>query len=254
MSQQGGRSTGHEDDWWGQLYDDSTEDTGPTPAADSLDDRFASAAGAVRSAGTAAGTGTAAGACAPVSGGDDDTHHADDSDQVDGVDDADLAGPVGSVPAPRAERPGPRGRTDWWARQGQGADTGTGTGTGWDPGDPGSGLADERDARHDAGRGTGRDVGRHAGRGVGWAADPNASSAAGQGADVDARGVEADPGTPPPERYRAPWEPPSATPPGPENFLPGPLPPGFDERAPHGPASSTPDGRTPTETPSAPSA
>ncbi|MGW3142520.1 protein phosphatase 2C domain-containing protein [Streptomyces sp. NPDC001139] len=49
MSQQGGRPTGHDDDWWGQLYDDSTEDTGPTPAADTLDDRFASAAGAVHS-------------------------------------------------------------------------------------------------------------------------------------------------------------------------------------------------------------
>ncbi|MGW1719647.1 protein phosphatase 2C domain-containing protein [Streptomyces sp. NPDC002156] len=47
MSQQGERSTGHEDDWWGQLYDDSTEDTGPTAAGDSLDDRFASAAGTV---------------------------------------------------------------------------------------------------------------------------------------------------------------------------------------------------------------
>ncbi|MGP4008397.1 protein phosphatase 2C domain-containing protein, partial [Streptomyces sp. 4N124] len=47
MSQQGGSPTGHEDDWWGQLYDDSTDDTGPTAAPDSLDDRFASAAGAV---------------------------------------------------------------------------------------------------------------------------------------------------------------------------------------------------------------
>lgn len=47
MSQQGERPTGHEDDWWGQLYDDSTEDTGPTAVADSLDDRFASAAGTV---------------------------------------------------------------------------------------------------------------------------------------------------------------------------------------------------------------
>ncbi|MFI1356514.1 protein phosphatase 2C domain-containing protein [Streptomyces sp. NPDC020898] len=47
MSQQGERSTGHEDDWWGQLYDDSTEDTGPTAAGDSLDDRFASAADTV---------------------------------------------------------------------------------------------------------------------------------------------------------------------------------------------------------------
>ncbi|MEU6477572.1 protein phosphatase 2C domain-containing protein [Streptomyces sp. NPDC047017] len=47
MSQQGGRPTGHEADWWGQLYDDSAGDTGPTAAADSLDDRFASAADAV---------------------------------------------------------------------------------------------------------------------------------------------------------------------------------------------------------------
>ncbi|MET9773660.1 protein phosphatase 2C domain-containing protein [Streptomyces sp. NPDC006367] len=46
MSQQGGRPTGSEDDWWGQLYDD-TGDTGPAAAADSLDDRFASAANTV---------------------------------------------------------------------------------------------------------------------------------------------------------------------------------------------------------------
>ncbi|MGW1807588.1 protein phosphatase 2C domain-containing protein [Streptomyces sp. NPDC002078] len=43
MSQQGGRPARPEDDWWGQLYDDSTEDTGPTAGPDSLDDRFASA-------------------------------------------------------------------------------------------------------------------------------------------------------------------------------------------------------------------
>ncbi|TPQ17004.1 protein phosphatase 2C domain-containing protein [Streptomyces sporangiiformans] len=47
MSQQGEKPTGHDDDWWGQLYDDSTEDTGPAPVSDSLDDRFASAAGTV---------------------------------------------------------------------------------------------------------------------------------------------------------------------------------------------------------------
>ncbi|MGW1163776.1 protein phosphatase 2C domain-containing protein [Streptomyces sp. NPDC002519] len=47
MSLQGERSGGHEDDWWGQLYDGSTGDTGPAPGADSLDDRFASAAGTV---------------------------------------------------------------------------------------------------------------------------------------------------------------------------------------------------------------
>ena len=50
MSQQGGRPTGREDDWWGQLYD-STDDTGPAPAPDTLDDRFASAAGAVEDGG-----------------------------------------------------------------------------------------------------------------------------------------------------------------------------------------------------------
>ncbi|CAM5613173.1 3D-(3,5/4)-trihydroxycyclohexane-1,2-dione hydrolase [Streptomyces tendae] len=61
MSQQGGRPTGPtdpEDDWWGQLYDDSTDDTGPTAAPDSLDDRFASASGTV-ARGPAPGTGDA---------------------------------------------------------------------------------------------------------------------------------------------------------------------------------------------------
>ncbi|MFG2353324.1 protein phosphatase 2C domain-containing protein [Streptomyces sp. NPDC048521] len=43
MSQQGGKPARHEDDWWRQLYDDSTADTGPTAAPDSLDDRYASA-------------------------------------------------------------------------------------------------------------------------------------------------------------------------------------------------------------------
>ncbi|MEU5199258.1 protein phosphatase 2C domain-containing protein [Streptomyces scabiei] len=47
MSQQGERPTGHEDDWWRQLYDDTNGDTGPSVAADSLDDRFASAADTV---------------------------------------------------------------------------------------------------------------------------------------------------------------------------------------------------------------
>ncbi|WP_217207261.1 PP2C family serine/threonine-protein phosphatase [Streptomyces sp. AC550_RSS872] len=60
MSQQGGRPTGHEDDWWGQLYGDFTEDTGPTAAPDSLDDRFASAAGAVNQPAAAGASGTGA--------------------------------------------------------------------------------------------------------------------------------------------------------------------------------------------------
>ncbi|WP_327352496.1 protein phosphatase 2C domain-containing protein [Streptomyces sp. NBC_01304] len=45
MSQQGDRRTGTSgdgDDWWGKLYDES-DDTGPVPAPDTLDDRFDSA-------------------------------------------------------------------------------------------------------------------------------------------------------------------------------------------------------------------
>ncbi|MET9685651.1 protein phosphatase 2C domain-containing protein [Streptomyces coeruleorubidus] len=76
MSQQGGRPTGPEDDWWGQLYDDSTGDTGPAPVPDSLDDRFASAAGAVGGRGVpVAGAGEGAVSQpvvpAPRSGADD---------------------------------------------------------------------------------------------------------------------------------------------------------------------------------------
>ncbi|MGW3911293.1 protein phosphatase 2C domain-containing protein [Streptomyces sp. NPDC005070] len=58
MSQQGEKPTGHEDDWWRQLYDDSTEDTGPAAVPDSLDDRFASASGTL---GDGLGTGPEAG-------------------------------------------------------------------------------------------------------------------------------------------------------------------------------------------------
>ncbi|MFG2474684.1 protein phosphatase 2C domain-containing protein [Streptomyces fagopyri] len=63
MSQQGESRTGHEDDWWGQLYDDSTRDTGAAAGPDSLDDRFASAAGTVGA--EPAGAGPAARSQAP---------------------------------------------------------------------------------------------------------------------------------------------------------------------------------------------
>ncbi|MEV8044478.1 protein phosphatase 2C domain-containing protein [Streptomyces griseoluteus] len=43
MSQQGEGPTRQDDDWWGQLYDETADDTGPAPAPDSLDDRYASA-------------------------------------------------------------------------------------------------------------------------------------------------------------------------------------------------------------------
>ncbi|MEV2242995.1 protein phosphatase 2C domain-containing protein [Streptomyces sp. NPDC049970] len=47
MSQQGDRPAAHEDDWWRELYDDTARDTGPSGAADTLDDRFDSATDAV---------------------------------------------------------------------------------------------------------------------------------------------------------------------------------------------------------------
>ncbi|MFI5962161.1 protein phosphatase 2C domain-containing protein [Streptomyces asoensis] len=102
MSQPGGRPTGHEDDWWGQLYDDDTaEDTGPARTGDSLDDRFASAAGAVHPAeGTGDGAGPQDGAAPP------------DPESTGGPD-----GPRAphTVPAPRAQPPGSAGGDDWWA-------------------------------------------------------------------------------------------------------------------------------------------
>ncbi|MFJ6434089.1 protein phosphatase 2C domain-containing protein [Streptomyces sp. NPDC091416] len=51
MSQQGEWPAAHEDDWWRRLYDESAPDTGASQAADSLDDRFDSASGAVGSDG-----------------------------------------------------------------------------------------------------------------------------------------------------------------------------------------------------------
>ncbi|WP_329206158.1 protein phosphatase 2C domain-containing protein [Streptomyces sp. NBC_00683] len=47
MSQQGETPAAHEDDWWRRLYDETAPDTGPSSAADSLDDRFDSASDAV---------------------------------------------------------------------------------------------------------------------------------------------------------------------------------------------------------------
>ncbi|MFI9253844.1 protein phosphatase 2C domain-containing protein [Streptomyces sp. NPDC053069] len=101
MSQQGGRPARPEDDWWGQLYDDSTEDTGPTAAADSLDDRFASAKRTLTGRpGTAAprepGPGTRGGTAA---------------DAVTGADAPDRGDTSGSTPPGRTTLPPPR--TPW---------------------------------------------------------------------------------------------------------------------------------------------
>ncbi|MFJ1809305.1 MULTISPECIES: protein phosphatase 2C domain-containing protein [unclassified Streptomyces] len=283
MSQQGGTPTGHEDDWWGQLYDDSTEDTGPARTADSLDDRFASAAGAVRSADAAESVGTGAAAA---------SRHPEG-----GADAADAPGAAGPVPAPRAEPAEPGGRPDWWtsptataagtttsaeatvppprsrstAESAPGRDIGrlggpdfeqAGSSAGAGPRDGPGRDVDGRDGRGDAGhdgergvglgaerdseRGPRRDTVRGTGRdGVGGSP---VRDAAGAGADVGAGGVEAGPGVRPPGRHRAPWEPPSVTPAGATNFPPGPLPQGFAQRQSRGSASGT-DGLTSTGTP-----
>ncbi|MFI5873620.1 protein phosphatase 2C domain-containing protein [Streptomyces sp. NPDC051445] len=281
MSQQGGTPTGHEDDWWGQLYDDSTEDTGPARTADSLDDRFASAAGAVRSAGAA----ESAGAAAP-------------RQPESGAEPADAPGVTGSVPAPRAEGSAPRGRTDWWTSPptttagtqsspqvtvpsprtwdttgstpgrdaargpgraagsdgegGLGRDAGrrpeSDAGPGDDPGVGGTaGRSGEREVGVDAVRGAASRTGRGPGPDDGVGGD--APDASGAGAGSSAGAVEADRDVRPPGRHRAPWEPPPATPAGPTGFPPGPLPPGFTERPPGAPAPAVGDGSTPSDPP-----
>ncbi|MDQ0752297.1 hypothetical protein QF034_006528 [Streptomyces africanus] len=113
MSQQGGRPTGPEDDWWGQLYDDSTGDTGPAPAPDSLDDRFASAAGAVGDRGVA-GTGAGERAVSepvvppPRAGADDimDTPRASGPAPRRAPWEPPPARPTGPVTFPTAKRQG----------------------------------------------------------------------------------------------------------------------------------------------------
>lgn len=91
MSQQGGRPTGPEDDWWGQLYDDTTEDAGPTTAHDTLDDRFASAAGTL---------GEGAGVPAPRAG--DETARASTESPKPEWDEAQ---PADEPPPPHPTRP-----------------------------------------------------------------------------------------------------------------------------------------------------
>ncbi|MEU9167182.1 protein phosphatase 2C domain-containing protein [Streptomyces sp. NPDC048420] len=107
MSQQGGRPTGHEDDWWGQLYD-STDDTGPTPAPDSLDDRFASAAGAVSRDGSGGAGRTAEEPAAPADDGSGRTGPGGTRPGFDAAAAGERgrrSGPGTGVPAPRSGFP-----------------------------------------------------------------------------------------------------------------------------------------------------
>ncbi|MER6524240.1 protein phosphatase 2C domain-containing protein [Streptomyces sp. NPDC001508] len=108
MSQQGGGPARDADDWWGQLYDDSTQDTGPAPATDSLDDRFASASHTLSpgvpsppaaEAGTDRGTSESRPGARPGSGSED------------------APGP----PGPPNSGPGAGGRSDEWRADAAGA-------------------------------------------------------------------------------------------------------------------------------------
>nr|WP_306948422.1 protein phosphatase 2C domain-containing protein [Streptomyces sp. B4I13] len=279
MSQQGGRPTGHEDDWWGQLYDDATEDTGPAPAADSLDDRFASAAGAVRSAGTADGSdkgedGTGGGGPPGGAGAVRGAGRAGGTGEgirvgatgrtggaTEGVDAAAGPGPgpedahdtgaedaygpgggfssgsrrVSPLPAPRDGRGSPGGGVDWWTSPDDGAPAGT-------PSSTGSLVPPPR----------GRPVARPEERPFSDPVDPRtargAETAAGAGAAPSAETADVAPGGASQGRHRAPWEPPSETPPTPSDFPSGPLPPGFAERPSTGPGPSPAGAPTSTET------
>ncbi|WP_307124244.1 protein phosphatase 2C domain-containing protein [Streptomyces sp. B1I3] len=96
MSQQGERPAAHEDDWWRRLYDETAPDTGPSSAADSLDDRFDSASDAV---------GATPGPAGPVSDAEGPT--ADPAGPAPGTvgataDHPVTVTPVTPVPDPRA--------------------------------------------------------------------------------------------------------------------------------------------------------
>ncbi|MEV5730829.1 protein phosphatase 2C domain-containing protein [Streptomyces pharetrae] len=112
MSQQGARPTGDSDDWWGRLYDDAIKDTGPTRTPDSLDDRFASASGAVTGGPPGRGSPDDGSACAPGAavGGPPAADSPDERPSSGpGAAPGPPAAPAPRVPAPRGGPAEPRG-------------------------------------------------------------------------------------------------------------------------------------------------
>ncbi|MFE2970903.1 protein phosphatase 2C domain-containing protein [Streptomyces sp. NPDC059340] len=251
MSQQGERPTGHEDDWWGQLYDDSTGDTGPTPAADSLDDRFASAAGTV-------GSGSAPRAAPP---------------ERDGF-------PVvpeqrGGGATPRGEEPGRR-LAPRWDREPRSDPPDRFL----DPARPAENLPPSTSADAGSSR-SGGDLGVSGGRedsepspgggdpGLSWGGGYPGASGSGEdpgpaSADAEpgpwwsseARGFSrsaVDPGSSGGgEEPSTPWEPPPAEPQTPAAFPPGPTPPGFHAESLRGRTSKESPGAAVPPRPTAP--
>ncbi|WP_456043458.1 protein phosphatase 2C domain-containing protein [Streptomyces tendae] len=217
MSQQGGRPTGPtgpEDDWWGQLYDDSTDDTGPTAAPDSLDDRFASASG------------TVAGEADPGTGRATNPPGSDPTAPEPGR--PWWSRPQSStVPGPRTAPPGydtPPGPTDP-PKAGDHAPPGprapwepppaTPTGPVSFPPGPGPGPGASGGASPLGGRSGAGTAGETSG--AEETASPQRSGGRRGGVPPGARPA----GPPGP---RAPWEPPSGVPAGPVSFPPGPRP------------------------------
>ncbi|WP_190194036.1 protein phosphatase 2C domain-containing protein [Streptomyces minutiscleroticus] len=229
MSQQGERPTGQEDDWWGELYADSAQDTGPAAAADSLDDRFASAAGTV---------------------GDG------------GPEPPDTNSPGPAIPPPRRAATGPHRREvpDPPGPAARPESDGT-TGPADEPRTPGpSGAGVRRDASGASETDGGSERGAP-GAGASSAAVP-AEGAPGPGSTPGGApsGPPVPPGPPGPSYApllpgglrprRAPWEPPER-PPGPATF-----PPGFRPNAPAAgdrPPSPSPHPAAPPSVPPAPS-
>ncbi|MEU9209291.1 protein phosphatase 2C domain-containing protein [Streptomyces sp. NPDC048415] len=249
MSEQGEKPTGHEDDWWRQLYDDSTEDTGPAAAADSLDDRFASAAGTVGMAEQASAVPQ------PPAVPGQPSAVPEQRSGIPGPPSA-VPGPPSAVPGPPSAVPGPPsavpGPPSAVPEQRGG---GSGEWPGATPRAPHPGRW-EGDAASGAGSDVGRwegDVPSGAGSDVGrWERD----AASGAGSDAGRSARDAPPGagfelgslqSSGLTRQPAPWEPPPAEAPAPAAFPPGPTPPGFPVREPS-------SGRTDAEPPAAPAA
>ncbi|WTW84360.1 protein phosphatase 2C domain-containing protein [Streptomyces canus] len=253
MSQQGGTPTGrgHEDDWWGQLYD-STDDTGPTPAPDTLDDRFASAAGAVRDASgggrlsfeAGAGEGRAGLEVGPGGG-------RSDSDVGPGVGGPGLGAGLGGG-RPGAET-GPGGGWPEAAVGPGGEQSRSEVGPGGEQSRSEAGPGGEQ-SRSGARPGGGR-PGSETGPGDGQpGSEPGAADEQSRrpGTGVPAPRTGFSEGTdPPPGRHRIPWQAPPDASDGPASFPPGPKPPGFVERPAEDRPPPPPGGRTSTEKPPA---
>ncbi|MFB8142657.1 protein phosphatase 2C domain-containing protein [Streptomyces parvus] len=119
MSQQGEKPAAHEDDWWRKLYDESAPDTGPSRAADSLDDRFDSVSDTVSGpADTRRATARETVRDPYADAYEDPFADRYESPDADGYEAARPAGDPVPVPVPDAHRPPGQGRLPGQSRSG----------------------------------------------------------------------------------------------------------------------------------------